>query len=83
MRKLGRVQSKVLEALIEYKRWEYHGRGNELLCGWIWETYEGTHKTMESLHKKGLVSRMKVGDTKIVVYRPYSHASEHIRKDDK
>jgi len=82
MRKLGKLQSKVLKALVEHKRWEYHGRGNNLLCGWIWETYEGTHKIMEILHKKGLVSRMKVDDTRVVVYRPYLHALERLREED-
>jgi len=48
MTKVGKTQLAVLRSLHEGNGW-YAG------CGWLWNTYSGTRKIMDSLVKRGLV----------------------------
>lgn len=46
--KIGKNQRGVLESLVRHGSW-YRG------CGWIWGTYSGTIRILDSLVKRGLV----------------------------
>ncbi len=48
MAKLGTTQREVLRCLLEHGRWH---RG----CGWLWNTWGGTERVMNSLVRRGLV----------------------------
>lgn len=51
MRPLGETQKDVLRSLRNHRGFWYEG------CGWLWNTISGTTKIMESLYKRGLVSK--------------------------
>lgn len=61
---LGEVQRSVLQSLAKphHRGCWYSG------CGWIWTTTSGTTKIMESLLKRGLVTKTMV---------PYTRMPEH------
>lgn len=58
MRKLGTTQENVLRCLKEHKSWHRGG-------GWYWDTDRNTERVLDSLVKRGLVSKDEKG-----VYRP-------------
>jgi hypothetical protein len=66
VKKLGAIQQQVLKDMGEYGEW-YEG------CGWTWNTASGTTRIMESLLKRGLV-------TKEVGKEPYPRVT-YTRKD--
>jgi len=62
-RPLGRTQQKVYDALVRHKVWHVN-------CGWVWDTVRGTAQIMESLVRRGVVTKQtELGCT---VYRPAS-----------
>jgi hypothetical protein len=50
-RPLGKTQQKVLDCLREHRTY-YAG------CGWVWDTHRGTVRILDSLVKRGLVTRI-------------------------
>jgi hypothetical protein len=55
MRKLGSVQTAVLESLIRRRKWSKY-------CGWVWDTNSNTAEIMDSLVRRGLVKTKLVGE---------------------
>jgi hypothetical protein len=54
MRKLGEVQQGVLRSLREFGYWiPEHS-------GWVWDNTSGTQRVLESLVKRGLVTKQEV-----------------------
>jgi len=53
MRKIGKRQQDVLEALEQHKGWNPG-------CGWIWDNYSTTVSILKSLVKAGLVTESKM-----------------------
>lgn len=51
-RKLGSVQRDVLDSMQRHGAWHAN-------CGWIWSTYSGTVRVMESLVRAGYVARVE------------------------
>ncbi len=64
-RPLGVTQKYVLESLQRHGEWYPQ-------CGWMWDTFSGTVKIMESLVKRGLVSsrtaRLRPASPSFVIY---------------
>lgn len=84
MRKLGRVQSKLLRSLINYGSWTYYGAGNHYMAGWVYDTYKRTYDMLETLEDKGLVEReytLTPAGTRQEVFRPLPMATKHLRRD--
>lgn len=50
--KLGRVQEAVLRSLTVHGGW-HDG------CGWVWDTPSGTIRVLETLVKRGLVTKTR------------------------
>lgn len=48
MKKLGKLQSNILAALIEHKGWQER-------CGWVYTTTSQTKSVLDSLVKRGFV----------------------------
>jgi hypothetical protein len=63
MRSLGETQQDVLDSLREHGGYWHPG------CGWLWDTHSGTVKIMESLLKRGLVTKTKTPTTYDFYYR--------------
>ena len=71
MRELGETQFLVLRALREHGSW-YPA------CGWIWDTYSGTKRVLDSLVKRGLVTtttRKTKYYGEMTEYRPVKEAN--------
>jgi len=51
MRPLGENQQIILRSLLDNSGYWHVG------CGWYWDTYSGTTRLMESLLKRGLVTK--------------------------
>lgn len=85
MRKLQRVQNKVLKQLIDKGSWTYHGPSNPVLCGWIYDSYARTNKIMNGLFDRGIVDvehRTSPAGTRTEVFTPAINAHKHLRKDE-
>ena len=50
MKPLGETQRSVLRALAEHGQWH-------VMCGWMWDTTSGTIRVLESLVRRGLVTK--------------------------
>lgn len=66
-RPLGKTQISILSALHEHKGWS---RG----CGWIWDTEGNTERLLESLVKRGLVTKVTRA-----YQNPFGHRSTYTR----
>lgn len=53
-RKIGDVQRHVLRSLVDHKDWHENS-------GWLWDTTGNTTRIMESLLKRGLVTKTMDG----------------------
>jgi hypothetical protein len=62
MKKLGRLQQEVYAALKRHGSWS-------LGCGWLWDTYSGTRRVLDSLVRAGYATSTEEGGSKIL-YRP-------------
>jgi len=49
--KLGSTQKSVLRSLTQHSGFWHRG------CGWLWDTYSGTERVLDSLVRRGLVDR--------------------------
>jgi len=49
-RKLGKIQKELLKSLKMHNYWH-------CACGWVWDTPSGTERILETLVRRGLVSR--------------------------
>jgi hypothetical protein len=63
MRKLGRVQQDVYAALKLHGSWS-------LGCGWLWDTYSGTQRVMDSLVRAGYATSTEGQGGSRIFYRP-------------
>lgn len=65
--RLGQNQAAVLRALRQHGIWYGGGFG----CGWNWTNESGTRKILDSLVRRGLVSRADahIGGRDRIVYR--------------
>ena len=50
---LGPTQRAVLECFLQHSGSWYRG------CGWLWDTWSRTERIMESLHRRGMLDRVK------------------------
>lgn len=74
MRPLGSVQAHVLSCLRENGRFIVNGFGS----GWVWDTYSNTIRVLDTLVKRGLVTKgteegpahQGLYKTERIVYRP-------------
>ena len=68
-RPLGKTQAALMESLTHHGYWR---RG----CGWVWDTESGTLRILDSLVKRGLVTRTDetkdgyYGQYQVTTYRP-------------
>ena len=53
-RPLGEIQRGVLATMVDVRRDGEWWPG----CGWVWDTYSGTVRVLDSLCRRGLVERM-------------------------
>jgi hypothetical protein len=63
MKKLGRVQQDVYAALKLHGSWS-------LGCGWLWDTYSGTRRVMDSLVRAGYATSTEGQGGSRIFYRP-------------
>jgi hypothetical protein len=63
MADLGKTQKSVLRCLREHGSWHVG-------CGWLWDTYSGTARVMDSLVKRGLATVEHGGTYHRAIYYP-------------